>query len=297
MKEIKELIITNELGKVVETNDFKSLTSIRTGGNIDLCYYPKDIDSLAFVYKYIIDNNLKHCIIGNGTNILASDEYYEGVAIILKELPYSLSVNDEILTCSAFYPCSKLANELARLKVGNLAFLCGIPGLLGGAIYNNAGAFGNEIKDFLIDIEVINTNGQIVTISKKELMLGYRNSIFHQTGLIIISARFSVKPNVETKDIIRQNQKQRRETQPNNAYSMGSVFKNNSIYKAWEVIDALGMRGYQVGDFAISMKHANFIINLGRGKTSDCLKIIEIVREKALKELGIILNVEICYID
>ena len=291
-----DFVTDNKLGRIVLNESFKTLTTIGCGGNIKVLYYPSGTDELSKAFKYIKDNNLKYFIIGNGSNTLASDSDYEGIVISLKEMKHNFTVSDSMITVSANYPTIRLAYELGALRLGDLSFLGGIPGTVGGAIYNNSGAYNDNIKNHIIDVDYIDTSGKIVTLSKDKLMLGYRNSIFHKLEGIIISARFEVKA-IETKMILKERLKRRRQTQPLEYKSMGSIFKNNLLIPSYKIIDLLSMRGFKINDIEVSKKHSNFIINTNNGTSKDVLKMIDLIQKRAKLELGINLEYEITLIN
>lgn len=288
-------VIENNLGTIESGYSFKELTTIGCGGRIKTLYTPNSIESLCTAFKYVNDISIKYFILGNGSNILASDSDFMGVVFNLRKMPSDYVIIDDILDCSAFYSTSKLAYELANEEKGDLSFLCGIPGLIGGAIYNNCGAYNDNIQNHLIDVTYINSNGNILTIKNEDCDFDYRRSIFHYFGCIIISARFKISK-FDSKKIIARRMNERRLAQPLECKNMGSIFKNNKLVKAWEVIDALGMRGYHINDAAISSKHANFIINSGNAKSSDIISLINLIQKRSMLELGIKLVCEITII-
>ncbi|MDE5715183.1 MAG: UDP-N-acetylmuramate dehydrogenase [Anaeroplasmataceae bacterium] len=289
---LSEYIIDNHLGTIESNCSFKEMTTIGCGGKIQYLYTPNSIQSLQKVFQFIVQNEIKYFLIGNGSNVLASEKLFDGVVIQLKKLPYDYSVKDGILQCSAFYPTIKLAYDLAKQELGDLSFLGGIPGLLGGAIYNNSGAYKDDIQHHLIDVSYIDGNGKIQTIQNKECAFGYRKSIFHYIDGIIIQARFKIE-NKKPIALLNRRTMERKLSQPLECKSMGSIFKNNPLIPAWKVVDALGMRGFQVNDAAVSAKHANFIINLGNAKSEEILDLIELIKKRAKLEFGVQLVCEI----
>lgn len=291
----EKYVIDNKLGSIEKNRTFKELTTIGCGGQIKILYSPDSIESLCKAYKYIISHNLKYFIIGNGSNILASDEFFDGIVISLRKQKYDFYVEEDILNVSAFYPTIKLAHDLSVLEIGDLSFLGGIPGLLGGAIFNNCGAYNQEISSNLIDISYINSNGLIVNISNKECGFGYRKSIFHYIDGIIISARFKIK-RIDTKEILEKRRKERLLSQPLDTKNMGSIFKNNPLIPAWKIIDSLGLRGFRIGDAAVSSKHANFIINMGNASSLDVYNLIDLIKKRSENEFGIKLISEVSYV-
>lgn len=287
-----QYVYKNDLGQINIDKSFKDLTTIGCGGKIQTLYYPKNIDCLIRAYKFIKKNNLKYFIIGNGSNILASDLDYKGIVICLKKLPYFYKHKDDYIIVSAFYPTIKLANDLADLGLGDLSYLGGVPGLLGGAIFNNSGAYKKTISDDLISIKYIDTSGSIKNITVDKLNLNYRSSVFHYIEGIIIEAKIRVKK-VQTKDLLILRKNKRQETQPLEYKSMGSVFKNDNLIPSWKIIDSLNLRGFRIGDAQISTKHTNFIINLGHAKSSDIINLINLIQTRSRLEYGIELIPEI----
>lgn len=290
-----EYVKTNNLGRIEKNKSFKELTTIGTGGIIETLYYPFDIPSLQKAYKFIKDNKIKYFILGNGSNVLASDSYFDGIVIATKKLPSYINYFDNYIVVSAFYPTMKLALELSNKGLGDLSFLGGIPGLLGGAIYNNSGAYNEAIGDSIISVTYIDTSGKIRTISSLFCAFGYRRSIFHFVEGIIIKAKISVSK-VETKEKLKERQEKRALSQPLGFKSMGSVFKNNPLIPSWRVIDSLGLRGFRIGGAMVSSKHTNFIINTGEATSSEIISIIELIETKASLEFGIKMIKEITLI-
>lgn len=288
----EQYVLEHELGCIENKYKFKDLTTIGCGGSIQTLYTPNSIESLQKAFAYIMEHELKYFILGNGSNVLALEHPFDGIVIHLRKLHYTFTIQDDILECSAFYPTIKLAYELATKQIGDLSFLGGIPGLLGGAIYNNSGAYRDNISNHLLDVTYINSNGELVTVPQDSCAFGYRKSIFHYLDGIIISARFKIKP-METLEVIERRAKERRLAQPLETKNMGSIFKNNPLIPAWKVIDALGLRGFELNDVAVSAKHANFIINLGNAKGNDVLSLIQYIQKRSELELGLKMIFEI----
>ena len=291
----EKYVLDNNLGLIKTNYSFKELTTIGTGGNIRFLYCPNSIKSLCLAFKYINENNLKYFIIGNGSNVLASDDFFDGIVISMKSLSSFIEIYDDYINVSSSYSTSKLAYDLSKLELGDLSYLGGIPGLVGGAIYNNSGAYNKEIEDSIIDVTIINELGEIITLTKDNLDFKYRHSIFHNKKNIIISARFRVEK-IQTIDKLKEQLKKRSITQPLEYKNVGSIFKNNSTIEAWKIVDMLNLRGYRLNDAMISQKHANFIVNVSNATSTDILTIIDLVKERAKSELGITLNTEIIII-
>ena len=288
-------ILENDFGTIETNYSFKEITTIEVGGNIKYYYSPNSINNLSKVFKFINDNNIKYFVIGNGSNVLASDDFFDGVVINMKSLPNKLELNNEYIYVGASYPTIKLAYDLSRLCLGDLSFLGGIPGLLGGAIFNNSGAFNDNISNHLIDIDYIDSDGNLQTISRKNANFGYRTSIFKSFNWIVVGAKIKVEK-MDTSLKLEQNFNYRINTQPINKKSMGSVFKNHPLIESWKIIDSLGLRGFNINDAEISKKHTNFIINNNNANYSDINSLIELIKRRSENELGIKLEPEITFI-
>lgn len=291
----EEFVISNDLGTIEYGEEFKNYTTIGCGGKIKILYSPNNIENLQKAFKFIIENDLKYFILGNGSNVLAKDKEFDGIVILLKRMNYDYNIEQNILNVSAFYPTIKLAYDLALIEKGDLSFLGGIPGLLGGAIYNNSGSYNDDISNHLVDVTYINSVGNIVTIPNKLCGFGYRMSVFHYLDGIIISARFKIE-NIDTISILERRRKERQLSQPLDNKNMGSIFKNNPLIPAWRIVDSLGLRGFRIGNAAVSSKHANFIINLGNAKSKDIKSLIELIQKRSELEFGIKLHSEITYL-
>jgi UDP-N-acetylmuramate dehydrogenase len=285
-------IIDNKLGSIEYNKDFKDLTTIGIKGSIKWLYYPNKLDSLSLAFKYIISNNIKYFIIGNGSNTLPVNSYFDGVVISLIKMEKELNIFEDYIEVSSNYNTIGLAYDLAKLQLGDLSFLGGIPGQIGGAIYNNSGSYGDNIANNMISVKYLDTLGNIQEIKNSMCAFSYRHSIFHHIDGIIISAKFHIK-NIKTDELLEERKKKRIETQPMGEKSMGSIFKNNPLIESYKVIDMLNMRGFNINDAYVSLKHSNFIINKGNSSGRDILNLIELIQKRALLEFGINLQYEI----
>ena len=285
-------IIDNKFGDIVYNQTFNELTTIGCGGVIKWLYYPNSINSLRWAYKYIIDSNIKYFILGKGSNTLCISEYFDGVVITFDQIPEMLNIYDDYIEISNNYNTAKLSYELATVELGDLSFLGGIPGTLGGAIYNNSGAYNDCIANHLISLKYINTSGNIIELKNSMCAFSYRHSIFHHIEGIIISAKFNITK-IDTMEILEKRKKQRLDTQPIGTKNMGSIFKNNPLIPSYKIVDMLNMRSYNINDAYVSEKHANFIINKGNANGKDILNLIELIQKRALNEYGIKLEYEI----
>lgn len=274
---------------------FKELTTIKMGGKIEHYVAPYNVEDLKAIIKYCKNNKIDYKILGNGSNLLVGSDSYEGVVISLKRFDnYSIENNTVYVEAGVLAPY--FSNVMAKQGLSGFEFASGIPGSIGGLVYMNAGAYKKEMGDILLEVTCLKDD-EIVTLSKEELDLSYRHSIFQDhPHWVVISCRLALEAG--DKDEIRKlmdDRFQRRSaTQPLDKPSAGSCFRNPDGRAAWEFIDELGYRGYILNDVAVSSKHSNFIVNNGEGKAEDYLKIVYDIQEKvyAKHQIQLIMEVE-----
>ena len=268
----------------------KDYTTYKLDGQIKEIVFPESIQELKEIITML--KSKKYKIIGNGSNLIIS-ESYDGTLINLKKFD-KLKIKNNIVTVQAGYSLPKLAKECANFGLSGLEFASGIPGTVGGAIYMNAGAYGKEISDIIKNVTVLDEKLNIKKITKEELKTSYRDSIFKHENYICIEAPFEFKYK-DKNDVLKEIEniiKIRKEKQPLEYPSAGSVFKNGENYSAGRLIEKAGLKGTKVGDAEVSLKHANFIINKGNASASDVIKLIEIIKKKIKKEENVELILE-----
>lgn len=246
-------------------------------------------------------------VIGNGSNLLVGDKGIRGLVIGigkgLSEIEVTEAVaqdftvqdNGHIITAGAGAILAAVAAKAAEAALSGLEFASGIPGSVGGAVVMNAGAYGGEIKDVLIDATVLTAEGELKTVTRDELDLSYRHSIVPEKGYIVLSARFRLtpKPKDEIKSYMAELRAKRVEKQPLEYPSAGSTFKRPEGYFAGKLIMDAGLRGYSVGDAQVSEKHCGFVVNKGEATAADVLTLIKDVQETVLKQFGVKLEPEV----
>lgn len=284
---------TYHLGDISLNQSFKNLTTLRIGGNIKCVFYPYSRDCLREAYRYIIDNKIPYFVIGGGSNILASDEEYEGIVISMKKLRSFYWIDEESIYLEAGVYASAIARYISEKGVEGAEFMSVIPGMIGGLIYMNAGAYKREIKDCLISADYLDEKGDFVRI--EDCKFGYRDSIFRHIPSIILGGTFKFKKTDNQEEIKRKLElyyQIKRNHQPIDKRSAGSTFHNHQDIKAWEIIDRLGLRGFQIGGAKVSEKHANFLINEGNATFEDMMALIDKIKTEAKIKLNIDLNCE-----
>jgi UDP-N-acetylmuramate dehydrogenase len=284
---------TYHLGEISVNQSFRNLTTLRIGGPIAAVFYPYSKESLKEAYAYITDHKIPYFVIGGGSNLLASDAPYEGVVISLKKIRNFKWLDDETIHLEAGVYASAIGRYISSLGLEGGEFMSVIPGMIGGLICMNAGAYHREIKDVLIEAEYLSEEGEIVTT--KDCGFKYRDSMFRHMSVIILGGTFRFKKSDNLEEIKRKLEfyfKNKKDHQPIDKRSAGSTFQNPSDIKAWEIIDQLGLRGYQIGDAKVSEKHANFLINDGNASFDDMLRLVQKIQHEALEKFKINLKCE-----
>ncbi|UCF86204.1 MAG: UDP-N-acetylmuramate dehydrogenase [Desulfobacteraceae bacterium] len=272
-------------------------TTFRVGGLAEALYEANDLEDLRQVVAYLNQEDIPYVVVGRGSNLLIKDEGLEGLAILLHgSLASVKQENKHGLTVfsGAGLHLVGLLIYCRNSGLGGLEFLAGIPGTVGGAISMNAGAFGKEIGEKVKEIRVVNARGDVLVTKRSRLKFSYR-ALQIQKGSVIIGACLMVDK--DTEEIVAQRiagyMKKRKERQPLEFPSAGSIFKNPPNDYAGRLIEQVGLKGTKIGGAMISEKHANYIINTGGAKAKDILGLMCVAREKVRKETGITLEPEI----
>lgn len=291
----KTFVKKNNLGNLEKKAAFKNITTMKVGGKIKYLFYPNSIDNLRLGLGYIKKNRLKYFFIGNGSNVIASDKYFDGIVISGKYLPQTINTDKSIINVSAFYDLRKLVNYTVGRNIDTFTKLAGIPATLGGALFMNASANNCSIYDELISITYLE-NFEVKIKLREEIDFDYRKTEFMKSDSIILEAKFNVVKKDNILSEYHELLKKRKESQPILFPNSGSIFKNFNNKKAYEVIKDINLAGYKKGNAQISHKHSNFIINTGNAKAKDIYNIIQKAKKKAkkynreLKEEVILLN-------
>ena len=290
---IKE-IISRHLGKVLINEKISNYTTYRVGGKARAICFPKGEEELIELVKLLKERKIKYFVLGNGSNVLFSDKLYDGIIIKLDNFN-KISIHDNIIEVGAGYPLIKLSNDAMRNSLCGLEFASGIPGTVGGAVFMNAGAYGEEMSKITQSVRVLNSDLEIVELTNEEMEFSYRTTVLQShLDYICISATLKLEygNSDEIEKIMSERRNRRRETQPLTLPSAGSVFRNPPGMYAGKLIEDMGLKGFCIGKAEVSTKHANFIVNKGNAKASDIKNIIDTIKSKALAKYGIRLRVE-----
>lgn len=277
----------------------KNHTSFKIGGPVDVLFLPDTKEDIIKAVNVCKENDIPYYIIGNGSNLLVSDKGFKGVIIkISKNMNKITKEDNHIIYAESGVYLSSLANFFLKEELEGFEFASGIPGTLGGAIYMNAGAYDNEMKDVILSCDVINESGEVKTLSNGEMKFGYRTSLAKLNNMIILGGRF--KLNKGNKDEIKAKMvtlnKQRSQKQPLNMPSAGSTFKRPEGFYAGKLIMDSGLRGFTIGGAQVSEKHCGFIVNTGNATSEDVIKLMDHIKATVYKNYKIQLEQEVIII-
>ncbi len=281
--------------RILKDEPLAAHTSVRTGGKCDLMIFAPSSEEAARLYFQCKDIGLYTMMLGNGSNVLFTDDGFRGAVISAESGKDGISCDGETLTAPAGAQLSALCKAALDNGLTGLEFAYGIPGTVGGAVYMNAGAYGGEIKGVIESVRAVLPSGKVKDFTPDELKLGYRTSRFAESGEVIVSAAFRLERG--NKDDIKAKMeeliKRRHDRQPLEYPSFGSAFKRPEGTYAGLVIEQSGLKGATVGRAQISPKHANFIINLGGATSSDIIELIELTRRTVKEKTGYLLEPEV----
>lgn len=277
--------------KIIEDVDLTPYNTYRLNSRAKCIVFPSDLNEFKKIINLLKENNEKYFILGNGSNIILPS-YYDGVIIKLDNFN-KYEINNDCLYAECGCMINKLSLELVNLGYSCLEWASGIPGTIGGCVYNNAGAYNSSISDVLISASVYNIKtNEVKEMLNKELNFEYRDSLLKKNkDLIVLSCKLKLtKSNTdELKKIVTERTNKRLATQDLSHPSCGSVFRNPEIAPAGKLIEDAGLKGYKIGDAMVSKIHANFIINDGNATCDDIVNLIS----KIKKDIKDIYNVDL----
>lgn len=239
--------------------------------------------------------SLPYFILGKGSNSLFDDRGFNGV-VIANKIEGIVDEGSGVFWAGAGVSFALLGVRAARQGWAGLEFAAGIPGSVGGAVFMNAGASGSETCDSLCSVEYVSEAGELRTLSRAELSFGYRSSSFQQWAGAIAAARFALTANALARKRQIEIVRGRHQTQPYSDKSAGCIFRNAEHSSAGALIDQAGLKGLRIGDAAVSLRHANFIVNIAEAKACDVLALIEAVHSAVKERCGVSLCCEVRYI-
>ncbi len=284
-------------GEVRFMEPMRNHTSLRIGGPADIFVVPQTILSLINVWGHLKRNRIPFLPLGGGTNILVRDGGIEGAVISFKAFkkiePLKEDGENVYLFAEAGVLLQRLVNFSKENGYSGIEGLAGIPGTVGGAICGNAGAFGYEMKDVLVSVEVPDAEGKIERMKAEGMDFGYRRSGISDELLLNAEIRLGKGDKEDVSSRVESFLRIKREKQPIWEPSAGCVFKNPSGVSAGKLIDSAGCKGMRIGDVEVSNIHANFFINKGSANASDFIRLMEEVADRVSERFGITLEPEI----
>ena len=286
--------LENENIEYRQNEPMRAHTTFKIGGEADIFIIPAA--ALIYAVKKCNELEIPYFILGNGSNLLVSDGGIEGAVISLSGIN-GISYDGEKITCGAGAMLSSVCLKALSLSLTGLEFAYGIPGTAGGALYMNAGAYGGQMADVIESAECLTASGEIKTLKKENMQLGYRSSVFKNGGLIIISLTLALKKGDKTEikaemdDLLNR----RKQKQPLEYPSAGSTFKRPEGYFAGALIEKNGLKGLTVGGAQVSEKHAGFVINRGGATAADVKALIGKIQKKVFENDGVMLEPEVIF--
>ena len=273
----------------------KEHTTFRVGGAADYFIQPKSAEELCAALEILHRYEIPVLVIGNGSNLLVRDKGIRGAVIQIYNRMADITVAGDTIYAKGGALLSAVAARAAEKSLTGLEFASGIPGSIGGAVVMNAGAYGGEMKDVLVSVEVLTQELEIKTIPAAELDLGYRHSIIPEKGYIVLGATLRLKEGdaAEIRGRMAEFAEQRRAKQPLQYPSAGSTFKRPEGYFAGKLVQDAGLKGKTIGGAQVSEKHSGFLINIGGATAQDILDLIAFCQKEVKEQFGVTLETEV----
>lgn len=270
-------------------------TTFRIGGNADYFVKPGNADEVAAVIAVCREYNIPYFILGNGSNLLVSDDGYRGMIINIMDNMDSVTVDGRIITAQAGAMLVRVSVMARNNALTGLEFASGIPGTIGGAVYMNAGAYGGEMKNVVKTVRAIDEYGRIYELDSEKMDFSYRHSIVEERKLIVLEVTLELEHGSREAidDRMKELAEARRSKQPLEYPSAGSTFKRPEGYFAGKLIMDAGLRGYSVGGAQVAEKHCGFVINKGGATASDVVELIRDVQHDVDDKFGVTLEPEV----
>lgn len=270
-------------------------TTFKVGGPADFYLKINSKQQLVKTVPYLNALGLPYFVLGNGSNLLVSDNGYQGVILEIGAEFGGITVEGSRVLVQAGASLAKLAKTAMEHGLSGLEFAAGIPGTVGGAVMMNAGAYGGEMAQVVTAVTVLAEDGSELVLNRDSMEFSYRSSVLKNKSFIVLEAELMLQPGdmQQIRARMEEYAKSRREKQPLQYPSAGSTFKRPEGYYAGKLIMDAGLRGYRIGGAQVSEKHCGFIINIGNAQASDIYELIEEVKEKVYDKFGVHLETEV----
>ena len=281
--------------EIYRSKDISNISSIGIGAICDTVIYPHSVEAFVNIVSFLEDNMIKYFVAGRMTNVLTCCRKYDGIMVFTAKMS-GYCVAENIVSAECGLSFSSMLNEISSLSLGGCEELFGIPGSVGGMVYNNAGAFGKSVSDCFVRAKLYSiADKSVITFSASDMGFSYRKSILQNKNCILLSADFNFlpKPKEEIREAFERVITERKKSQPYGSKSLGSVFKRTSDVSVGYLIDKLGLKGYSIGGAMISDKHAGFIVNSGGATADDVKRLITFIKTKIKNKYGTEIEEEI----
>lgn len=272
-------------------------TTWKVGGPTKYFVIANTISELKSAIEFALEKDLQVFILGKGSNVLVSDKGFYGLVVVLGRDFQRFSFENTLVRSGAAFRLAHLAREAAKRSLSGLEWAVGIPGTIGGAVMTNAGAHGSEISEILNRATFLTFAGELASYQKKEIGFSYRECAMKGKGIVLeVEFKLTLGTVGEIQKKMSDFFEERKRTQPIAEYSAGSVFKNPEGNFAAKLIEDCGLKGEKKGGAMVSMKHANFIVNLNKASASDIFSLIAKIKEEVYKKTGVLLEPEIEFV-
>lgn len=270
-------------------------TSFRIGGPAAVFCLPETPAQLLRALELCREHDIRHYLLGNGSNTLFADEGFDGAVLCTVALKAPVTVSGTTVCAAAGVSLAAVCRQAQQAGLTGLEFAYGIPGTVGGAVYMNAGAYGGELKQVLSRVTFLDKNLNLETLPVEELAMGYRTSRFETRGGCILEAVFTLQPGdpQEIEARMQELMARRKEKQPLELPSAGSTFKRPEGAFAGQLIEQCGLRGFAVGGAAVSTKHCGFVVNTGGATCADVIRLTDEIQRIVEEKTGYRLSREI----
>lgn len=274
-------------------------TTFKIGGPADILCMPQNKEQILELLKVFRENNIDYFFMGNGSNLLVSDDGFRGAIVKLLDdfgdIHIAQHGNRLIVNAQAGARMWRLGMKILENNGAGFEFGTGIPGTIGGAVMMNAGAYGGEMKDVISEASVVTPDGRILELANSALDFGYRRSAVSEKGLIVLDATLELEMGErdEIRSRIDELTMKRRLKQPLDVPSAGSTFKRPTGYYAAALIEEAGLKGFRVGGACVSEKHAGFVINTGGATAADVVSLTDEIKRRVFENSGVKLELEV----
>lgn len=291
---LEQFLRQNDISAVFNES-MKKHTTFKVGGNAACVAMPDSVEKRRALIKFLNENKIRCYFLGNGSNVIFSDEGFDGVIIKTSKLNFiNIDKKNNTAQAGAGVLMTSFSRMMRENGLGGMEFAYGIPGNIGGGCYMNAGAYGGQISDCVLGVEYIDRQGNVRTVSRRDCDYSYRHSVFMENKWLITSATFRLRPKdkVSMLSYMEDIMQRRVEKQPLDMPSAGSSFKRPRGYYAAALIDECGLKGFSVGGARVSTKHAGFIVNTGNASCADIVALADEVRKTVMEKKGVQLEKE-----